>query len=135
MGNTKSRWKRFKSAMASAFIIDEESEWAPNEKQIEIVDKLAQWVVRRRLTLPAIMTLESIMPLNYLGSQALVFFQPFVAAFLETSDYRQFQEMLEHRPSIRYMIEVLEDREEDFTARQKADKQKRKEAAAGDNKE
>ena len=135
MGETESRWKRFKSAMASAFIIDEESNWEPNEKQKEIVEKLAVWVVRRRLSLPAIMTLESIMPLNYLGSQALVFFQPFVAAFLETADYKQFQEMLEHRPSIRYMIKILEDREEEFIARQKADKQKRKDAAAGDYKE
>lgn len=135
MNKPISRWKRLKAVLASAFIIEEESEWHPTDRQQEIVEKLVRWVVRRRLTLPAIMSLESITPMNFLSSQALVFFQPFISAFLDTAAYQEFQEMLEHRPSIQYMIQVLESREEAFTARQKADKKARKKGEFREDKE
>ena len=69
----------------------------------------------KRLTIPAVMTLESVQPLNYLGSQMLVFFYPFVTAFLKADDYRAFQEMLEHRQSIHYIIETIEQKESEWT--------------------
>ncbi len=59
------------------------------------------------------MMLESMTPLSYLGSQALVFFYPFVTAFLNSEDYKEFQQMLEYRESIQYMIQVIE-REQDI---------------------
>jgi hypothetical protein len=119
-------WKKIKTTFASAFKVDDEKDWVPNERQKAIVDKLAKWVINHRLSLPAIMTLESISPLNFLGSQAMVFFQPFVAAFLNTGDYKEFQEMLEYRQSIHYMVQVLEAREETFLAEQKAEKAARR---------
>ncbi|MCD4653074.1 hypothetical protein K8T06_03990, partial [bacterium] len=127
---TESRWKKIRSSLASAFIIEHDENWEPSDRQKEIVEKLAKWVIRRRLTLPAIMSLESITPLNYLGSQAMVFFHPFVAAFLNTGDYKEFQQMLENRQSMHFMIKILEKHEEDFIARQKAEKR-----AAQENKE
>ena len=121
------RWKKIKSTLASAFKVEDDSAWTPTERQKEIIEKLARWVTSHRLTLPAVMTLESLTPLNFLGSQAMVFFHPFVTAFLNTRDYKEFQEMLEYRQSIHYMVQVLEAREEDFLARQKAEKTARRE--------
>ena len=123
------KWKKFKSKLSSAFRVDSEGDWEPNERQQEIVEKLAKWVVNHRLTLPAIMTLESVTPLNFLGNQAMVFFHPFVSAFLNTGDYKEFQNMLEYRKSIGYMIRVLEAREEEFSAKRKAEKARRQESA------
>lgn len=120
------RWKKIKSTLSSAFKVDDEGVFEPTVRQKEIVEKLAKWVVTHRLTLPAVMTLESLTPLNFLGSQAMVFFQPFVTAFLNTGDYKEFQQMLEYRQSIHYMVQVLEARDEAFTAEQKAEKAARK---------
>ncbi|MGB3976575.1 MAG: hypothetical protein WBM02_06330 [bacterium] len=124
------RWKKFKSKLSSAFKVESEEDWEPNDRQKAIVEKLAKWVVNHRLTLPAIMTLESVTPLNFLGNQAMVFFHPFVSAFLDTGDYKEFQNMLEYRKSIGYMIQVLEAREEEFDAKRKADKAARRKSAA-----
>jgi hypothetical protein len=124
--DTTDRWKKIKSKLSSAFRVDEEENWEPNERQKIIVEKLAVWVVNHRLTLPAVMTLESVTPLNFLGSQTMVFFHPFVSAFLNTGDYKEFQEMLEYRKSIQYMIQVLETRDEEFLAKQKAEKNARR---------
>lgn len=121
-----SRWRKIRSTLASAFKVEDESAWEPTERQKEIIEKLSRWVISHRLTLPAVMTLESLTPLNFIGSQAMVFFHPFVTAFLNTGDYKEFQEMLEYRQSIRYMIQVLEAREEIFLAEQKAEKEKRR---------
>lgn len=126
MTNSADRWKKIKSKLSSAFRVDEEENWEPTERQRIIVEKLAVWVVNHRLTLPAVMTLESVTPLNYLGSQTMVFFHPFVSAFLNTGDYKEFQEMLEYRKSLGYMIQVLETREEEFLAKQKAEKNARR---------
>ncbi len=130
MTERTSQWKRIKSKLSSAFSVEDESDWTPNEQQVEIVEKLAKWVVSHRLTLPAVMTLESVTPLNYIGSQAMVFFHPFVSAFLNTGAYKEFQEMLEYRQSIQYMVDVLEAREEAFLAKQKADKAERRKSKA-----
>jgi hypothetical protein len=121
-----SHWKKLKSKFSAAFSVEDESDWTPNAQQADIIEKLAKWVVNHRLTLPAVMTLESLTPLNYIGSQAMVFFQPFVSAFLNTRSYGEFQEMLEYRQSIQYMIQVLETREEAFLTKQKAEKAARR---------
>jgi hypothetical protein len=107
-------WIRFKSGLASAFKVEPENLFVPNQRQQEIVDKLAGWVVRRRLTLPAVMTLESVTPLNYLGSQAMVFFQPFITVFLNPADYKEFQQMLEYRESIKWVIQTIESHEDEW---------------------
>ena len=64
-----SNWKKLKDRVNRAFSVAPEDPFVPTERQQEIVDKLGAWVVRRRLTVPAVMFLESVTPLNYLGSQ------------------------------------------------------------------
>jgi hypothetical protein len=98
--------------MKEAFRIEPDESFVPSERQKQIIDKLADWVVRRKLTLPAVMTLESLTPLNYLGSQTMVFFQPFATVFLNPADYKEFQQMLEHRDSIHFVIQAIETREQ-----------------------
>ena len=43
-----------------------------------LMDKVAHKVVDKGWTVPAIMFLESIKPLNFIGSQVMVFFEPIV---------------------------------------------------------
>ncbi|MBN1356529.1 hypothetical protein JXA40_09750 [bacterium] len=119
MPESERGWRKLKRRISEAFRVEPEKPFEPTVRQREIIDKLADWVVRRRLTLPAVMFLESMTPLNYLGSQVLVFFHPFVAAFLSSADYNEFQQMLEYRESIPVIIQAIEDCETKFVAKKK----------------
>ncbi len=74
----------------------------------ELIDKIARMIVQRRLGVVAIVLLESIKPLTFLGSQLMVFMDPFVSAFFKPDDYRLFYEMIEDRKNVDRLIERIE---------------------------
>jgi hypothetical protein len=53
-----------------------------NIEDKDFLTKLAEEVKSRRLTTPAIFFLEMTRPLNFVGSQAMVFFGPIISARL-----------------------------------------------------
>ena len=86
-----------------AFATDPTGPAIPNEEQRLIVDRLAREVVRRRLTSPALLTLELARPLNYMSAQVLHFFQPFLSVIGDAAAYEEFASFLEQRGSIEYI--------------------------------
>jgi len=95
-----------------AFALDEPNA-GPTPAQKQVVDKVCAEVVRRGLAAPALLFLEVFRPLNYLGSQVMHFFRPIVNIVLDGDGYRHFSEFLEHRQSVDYLrerIEELDDR-------------------------
>lgn len=101
-----------------------------SERKKEIIDKLAKGIVRRRLTAPAIMFLESIKPINYIGSQLLIFLEPVVLAIFPISQYREVAIILEERDSIEHIIKAIEQFDDEAIAAQKAEKKAAKEQKA-----
>ena len=94
-----------------AFAIDSPEQIQPNETQRALVEKICAQIVRRRLTAPALFTLEMSRPLNYVSAQFLHFLQPFVTVIVNKSEYDNFTRFLEQRGSIDYVcgrIEALE---------------------------
>ncbi len=77
------------------------------EKQ-EIIDKLAKGIVRRGLTAPAIMFLESIKPINYIGSQVMVFFEPVILSIFTIKNYRKIALIFEERGAVERVLEAIE---------------------------
>lgn len=73
-----------------------------------VLEKLSSQVVKRGMTVPAIIFLESVKPLNYVGSQALVFFEPMVQSVFNFKDYDTVRSALEKRPSIEILIQKIE---------------------------
>lgn len=73
-----------------------------------VLEKLAKMVVRRGFSVPAIMFLESIKPLNYISSQALVFFEPIVQTVFSFKDYDTFRLALEKRETMEIIILKIE---------------------------
>ncbi len=94
----------------------------------DLIEKVATKVVAWRMSIPAIMVLESAKPLSFVASQALVFLEPLVQAFLNPREYRRFYEMLENRENVERLIQAIERKEEEYQAAQKAQKKQRKEA-------
>ncbi|MDI6783897.1 MAG: hypothetical protein QME64_07365, partial [bacterium] len=72
------------------------------------IDKAAQFIVNRRLEVPAIMALQSMTPLNFIGSQTLVVLEPFLGPFFSQEDYQKLIEILEHRDGIELFIQRIE---------------------------
>ncbi len=102
-----------------AFAIEPSGEGHATEDQRPVVDRLCKEVVRRRLTAAALLYLETARPLNYLGSQALHFFQPIVSALFDTHAYEQFAKFLEHRGSVNYLCGRLEHLEAEYRRQEK----------------
>ena len=79
-----------------------------SEKELAVILKLVAVIQKRKLTLPAAMFLECTQPLNYIGSQMMVFFRPFLTFFFTPAEYDIFQGILERREGIKRIIEEIE---------------------------
>jgi hypothetical protein len=91
----------------------------------ELLDAIAGRVVNMRLAVPAVFFLESTKPLSFVGSQALVFLEPFVQAFLSTETYSRFARLMEDRQNVEALIRRIESRDEDVRARERQEKEQK----------
>lgn len=71
--------------------------------------KIARKVVERDLTVPAIMFLETIKPVSFLGSQMLVFANPVISLIVQTGEYYRFVRMIEDRENIEKLTVAIEE--------------------------
>ena len=78
------------------------------EEERALLDKVAKKVVEWKMAVPAIMTLESVKPLNFIGAQAMIFFEPIVQTLLNLKDYDTFRGMLERRESVEMLLLRIE---------------------------
>ena len=78
-------------------------------EQQEVLHKIAQKVVRWKMSVPAILFLESVKPLNYIGSQMMVFFEPFVQTVFSWKDYDQFRIIMEERENVERLLQKIEE--------------------------
>ena len=81
-------------------------------EQREVLEKVAQTIIRRQLCPVAIFTLETMKPLSFLASQALVVLGPIVQAMLPTKQYGVFCDALENRSNVEWLIQRLEQGED-----------------------
>ncbi len=74
---------------------------------------LARKIVEKRLTVPALLILESIQPISFLSSQVLIFFSPLIETFFSRADwYTLLTEILEDRRELRRLIQDIEEMED-----------------------
>lgn len=78
------------------------------EDEERVLNKLAERVVRWKMTVPAIVFLESVKPLNYIGSQALVFFEPMVQAIFNFNEYDSLRRAMERRENVERLMQKIE---------------------------
>ena len=75
-----------------------------------LIRKLADFVIRRNMSVPAVMFLESVRPLNFVGSQAMVFFKPILSRFFSRVEYDRITIILEKREIVDLLIREIEQR-------------------------
>jgi len=81
------------------------------EKQDELLKKIAYAIAIRGMTAPTIFFLESVQPLNYIGSQFMAYLEPFITFIVPREEYNDIQQILEQRKGIDYFLTILEDEE------------------------
>jgi hypothetical protein len=77
-------------------------------EDLALLGRVAVRVVELHLEVPAILTLESVRPLSFVASQAMIFFQPLVQALLRFSDYQRFAALAERRDALEALIMLIE---------------------------
>ena len=105
-----SRLERLRRGWAHAFALDSGEPLSDEEQAL--VDRLAGLVVRRRMTAPALMALESARPLSFVGSQVLAFAGPMLKLAFSPAEYDRLQGLLERRRSIDWIIEAITEGED-----------------------
>ncbi len=97
------------------------------ERKTELCTKIAERIVNFRLSPVAIILLESIKPLSFLGSQLMVFIAPMVGAFTTSPFYDEMTAFLEDRPNLERLIQRIEELESERNLKEKELKQARSE--------
>ncbi|MGH7200971.1 MAG: hypothetical protein ACREJB_10235 [Planctomycetaceae bacterium] len=94
-----------------AFAVDPPGPIEPTDEQRPVVEAVCRQIARRHLATPALAFLAMSRPLNYLGSQALHFFAPFISAVTDAEGHKHFAAFLEKRGSIDYLCRRIEELE------------------------
>jgi hypothetical protein len=90
------------------------------------LDRIARWLAQRSLTVPSVLFLESTKPLNFVGSQALFFFEPMVKILVGGKGYTRFARLMEERDNVEELLRRIEAAEQDV----RSERDREKSAAA-----
>jgi hypothetical protein len=73
-----------------------------------VLEKVAKKVISWRMAVPAILFLETVRPLNYIGAQVMVFFEPIVQTIFNIRDYDTFRIAMERRDNVENLLQKIE---------------------------
>lgn len=103
------------SWLKHAFAVEKPGPAEPTAEQGEVVDKICHQILSRHLSTPALTFLEMSRPLNFVSSQAMHFFAPFISAITDAQGHRHFALFLEQRGAIEYICNRIEELEEEIS--------------------
>lgn len=75
---------------------------------LALLERIAEAIVARRMAAPATLFLESLGPMNFLGSQALHFLAPIVDCVFNNSELAHVAHLLEQRDSLQRLTALIE---------------------------
>tara|TARA_Y100000590_G_C15331656_1_gene867916 strand:- start:37 stop:297 length:261 start_codon:yes stop_codon:yes gene_type:complete len=74
----------------------------------KIISDLANDIVQRGLSVPAVFFLESTKYVSFIGSQFLVFLGPIATCFVNNQKYYDFTTLLEKKSNVDFLINEIE---------------------------
>jgi len=96
------------------------------EDEARVMQKLAAKVVEWKMAVPAILFLESVKPLNFIGAQMMIFFEPFVQTLFNIKDYDTFRELMERRENVERLLLKIEELDAEALQKEKQAKAERR---------
>ncbi|MBA2487470.1 MAG: hypothetical protein H0V35_15525 [Nitrospira sp.] len=79
-------------------------------EDLALLERVAEAIVARGMAAPATLFLESMGPMNFLGSQALHVLSPIIECALSGTELTQIARLLERRDSIPRLMTLIEAR-------------------------
>lgn len=98
--------KTIKDGWRHAFALDSSNQ-PLGDFEKDLIDRLGKFIVDRGLGGPAIMLLESCRPLNFVGSQLVAFFSPFLSLIFSNEECNCVVRLLERRESIDHFLDAI----------------------------
>ncbi len=105
------RVRKLRESLKKAFAIQSTAEPLSPEDEA-LLEKMATVVVNRGMARPTVLFLETLGPMNFLGSQALHFLTPILNLACETRELEQAARLLERRDAIPRLIALIEAKED-----------------------
>ncbi len=106
-GNVAERLARLRAGLRHAFAVQPETQPLAVE-DMRLLERIAEVVVKRGMAAPATRFLESVGPMNFLGSQALHFITPIIDCAFNVKEVEQVARLLERRDTVSRLIAVIE---------------------------
>lgn len=99
-------WDRFRRAMAHAFATGQAATLL-SPQDLQLLQKVADAIVSRRLETPAVLLLESSEPLNFLSSQIVQGLRPFLDLVCAPAETERLAGILERRDAVSRLVEMI----------------------------
>jgi hypothetical protein len=106
-GNAAEKLAQLRAGLRHAFTVRPEKEPLAIE-DVQLLERIAEVIVKRGMAAPATMFLESMGPMNFLGSQALHFITPIIECAFNVKEVEQIARLLERRDTVTRLIAIIE---------------------------
>ena len=101
------RLSGFQERLHHAFAVGPAGEpFSPED--VAVLERVAEAIVARGMATPAMVFLESVGPLNFLGSQALHFFTPILEVVIPHREIERVASLLERRDTLSRLADLIE---------------------------
>jgi len=92
------------------------------EKAIAKIEKIATTIVKWKMGAPALLTIESLRPLNFIGSQIMYFLAPFAEVIFNSTEYEEFAALIEKDEYIKLLLKRIEELDDEMYATEREEK-------------
>ena len=100
-------WGRLRQEFIHAFALaPAELGFAPEETAL--LEKVSRLIVKQGMAVPALLLLESLEPLSFLGSQVLHGFRPLLELVCDATEMERLAAVLERRDSVPRLITLIQ---------------------------
>lgn len=107
----------FWSKIKHAFAVDPPQPIDAEDEQL--LARIAAKIVGRQMTAPAILALESVRPLGFLGSQVMIALEPFVGLMVNSEDYDRLCRIMARREGVELLLEKIEQQDSKGSSKDK----------------
>ena len=110
----------WRARLSHAFAVEPDGPVEPEPAVRAIVDDLLQRIVKRRMTVPASMLLESWRPMGAVSGQMMHALTPFTGVVIEAHVWTALASYMEKRGAIPWMVDRLAELESQSSAAERA---------------
>ena len=84
-----------------------------------MIEKIAKAIAERRMAAPAILAIESLKPLNFIGSQVMHFLSPFAQVIFNKDEYEEFAALIENDEYLHLLVKRIDELDIEIFAKER----------------